>query len=371
MSRARFLPFFANHPASTVLLEACGSAHHWGRALEQLGHTVRLLPPHETRRYVRRTKTDRTDARAWLEAARNEEIHAVPIKSETQQAVASPHRIRTTWLRTRTARFNTLRGLLREFGITITVGPRHLVPRVMALIADAESPVPMSLRTPLAELCDEVTVLTCRLKDLERHLAGVAEQLPQVALLRTIPGIGLLNATALVACVGDVRRFPTGRHFASYLGLTPREHSSGGRRRLGAITSKGISISVPYSSMPGAAPSRTASHPREPRRSRCGLAPWPSAAGPISRRSRLPTGWRAWRGACGGMTARLSSRGPWPRRPSVPGSFFPRRTAASTDGTPVRPARGHAAKCVAIRAERTIGIPARDFHPGLEHQAFH
>ena len=197
MSRARFLPFFANHPASTVLLEACGSAHHWGRALEQLGHTVRLLPPHETRRYVRRTKTDRTDARAWLEAARNEEIHAVPIKSETQQAVASPHRIRTTWLRTRTARFNTLRGLLREFGITITVGPRHLVPRVMALIADAESPVPMSLRTPLAELCDEVTVLTCRLKDLERHLAGVAEQLPQVALLRTIPGIGLLNATAL------------------------------------------------------------------------------------------------------------------------------------------------------------------------------
>ena len=165
LSRGRFLPFFATQPTATVLLEACGSAHHWGRALEQLGHTVRLLPPHETRRYVRRTKTDRTDARALLEAARNEEIHAVP----------------------------------------------------------------MSLRTPLAELCDEVTVLTCRLKDLERHLAAVAEQLPQVALLRTIPGIGLLNATALVACVGDVRRFPTGRHFASYLGLTPREHSSGGR----------------------------------------------------------------------------------------------------------------------------------------------
>ena len=237
MSRARFLPFFANRPASTVLLEACGSAHHWGRALEQLGHTVRLLPPHETRRYVRRTKTDRTDARA-LEAAWNEEIHAVPIKSETQ-AVASLHRIRTTWLRTRTARFNTLRGLLREFGVTIPVGPRHVVPRVMALIADADSPVPMSLRTPLAELCDEIFILTNRLKDLERHLAAVAEQLPQVTLLRTIPGIGLLNATALEACVGDVRRFPTGRHFASYSGLTPREHSSGGRRRLGAITKQG------------------------------------------------------------------------------------------------------------------------------------
>ena len=186
---------------------------------------------------MRRTKTDRTDARA-LEAAWNEEIHAVPIKSETQ-AVASLHRIRTTWLRTRTARFNTLRGLLREFGVTIPVGPRHVVPRVMALIADADSPVPMSLRTPLAELCDEIFILTNRLKDLERHLAAVAEQLPQVTLLRTIPGIGLLNATALEACVGDVRRFPTGRHFASYSGLTPREHSSGGRRRLGAITKQG------------------------------------------------------------------------------------------------------------------------------------
>ena len=200
---------------------------------------MRLLPPHETRCYVRRNKTDRTDARALLEAARNEEIHPVPVKSETQQAVASLHRIRSAWLGTRTARLNTLRGLLREFGITIPVGPRHVVPRVLALIADAESPVPMSLRTPLAELCDELFILNNRLQELDRHLAAVGAQLPQVALLRTIPGIGLLNATALVACVGDVRRFPSGRHFASYLGLTPREHSSGGRRRLGGISKQG------------------------------------------------------------------------------------------------------------------------------------
>ena len=239
LSRSRFLPFFATRPAATVLLEACGSAHHWGRALSQLGHTVRLLPPHETRCYVRRNKTDRTDARALLEAARNEEIHPVPVKSETQQAVASLHRIRTTWVRTRTARLNTLRGLLREFGITIPVGPRHVVPRVLALVADADAPVPMSLRATLADLCDELSLLTSRLEDLERQLAAIAEQLPQVALLRTIPGIGLLNATALVACVGNVRRFPTGRHFASYLGLTPREHSSGGRRRLGGISKQG------------------------------------------------------------------------------------------------------------------------------------
>ena len=117
----RFLRFFAKRPAATVLFEACGSAHHWARTLEQLGHTVRLLPPHETRRYVRRNKTDRADAKALLEAARNEEIHPVPVKSVAQQAIASLHRVRTTWVKTRTARLNTLRGLLREFGVTIPV----------------------------------------------------------------------------------------------------------------------------------------------------------------------------------------------------------------------------------------------------------
>ena len=239
LSRSRLLRFFATQPAATVLLEACGSAHHWAREFEHLGHRVRLLPPHETRRYVRRNKTDRTDAKALLEAARNEEIHPVPVKSATQQAVASLHRIRTTWIRTRTARLNGLRGLLREFGVTIPVGARHVVPHVRALVEDADAPVPMSLRPSLAALCDEIRTLEQRIKALERQLAAVAEQLPHVAHLRTIPGIGLLNATALVACVGDVHRFPSGRHFASYLGLTPREHSSGSRRRLGAIRDHG------------------------------------------------------------------------------------------------------------------------------------
>ena len=239
LSRGRFLSFFADRPAATVLLEACGSAHHWSRALKRLGHTVRLLPPHDVRRYVRRNKTDRADAKALLEAARNEEIHAVPVKSETQQAMASLHRIRSAWLGTRTARLNALRGLLREFGVTIPVGARHVVPHVSGLIEDADAPVPVSLRPTLAALCEEIRTLEGRIRALERHLAALAEQLPHVAHLRTIPGIGILNATALVACVGDVRRFPSGRHFASYLGLTPREHSSGTRRRLGAISKQG------------------------------------------------------------------------------------------------------------------------------------
>ena len=165
--------------------------------------------------------------------------HPVPVKSPTQQAIASFHRIRSTWLRTRTARLNTLRGLLREFGVTIPVGARHVVPHVRAVLDAADGPVPTSLRPSVAALCEEVRTLEQRLHALERQLAALADQMPHVAHLRTIPGIGLLNATALVACVGDVRRFPSGRHFASYLGLTPREHSSGGRRRLGAISKQG------------------------------------------------------------------------------------------------------------------------------------
>ena len=181
LSRARFLSFFADRPTATVLLEACGSAHHWGRAIERLGHTVRLLSPHEVRRYVRRNKTDRADAKALLEAARNEDIHAVPVKSPAQQAVVSLHRIRTTWLRTRTARLNTLRGLLREFGVTISVGARHVVPQVYGVLEDAEAAVPGSLRASLAAMCEEIRALEQRLRDLDHQLAALADQSPHVA----------------------------------------------------------------------------------------------------------------------------------------------------------------------------------------------
>jgi transposase len=127
---------FAQQAPATILLEACGSSHHWARQLTQLGHVVRLLPAHDVHRYVRRNKTDRTDAKALLEAARNEEIHPVPIKTIEHQAITSLHCLRSTWLATRTARLNTVRGLLREFGIFIPVGAQHVVPRVRELLAE-------------------------------------------------------------------------------------------------------------------------------------------------------------------------------------------------------------------------------------------
>jgi transposase len=220
------------------VLEACGSAHHWARQLQPFGHTVRLLPAHDARRYVRRNKTDRADAKGLLEAHRNEEIHPVPVKTIEQQAIASLHRLRSTWLATRTARLNTVRGLLREFGIFIPVGARHVVPRVQALLVDP-SPVPVVMRPTLAETCDEIAGLEVNMRAVERQLAALAQQLPDAILLQTVPGVGLLTATALLALVGDIRRFPTGRHFASFLGLTPREDSSALRRRLGAISKQG------------------------------------------------------------------------------------------------------------------------------------
>jgi transposase len=239
LSVERLLPFFAQQPPATVVLEACGSAHHWARQLQPFGHEVRLLPAHDVARYVRRNKTDRTDAKALLEASRNAEIHAVPVKTIAVQAVASLHRLRSTWVATRTARLNTIRGLLREFGHFIPVGASKVVPHVRALLAEPTSAVPDSLRPLLERACDEIGTVETDIHAVERQLASIAGEMAAVPLLQTIPGIGVLTATALVALVGDIHRFPSGRHFASFLGLTPKEHSSALRRRLGGISKQG------------------------------------------------------------------------------------------------------------------------------------
>jgi transposase len=239
LSRSQFSRFLAEQAPATVVMEACGTGHFWGREAQARGHQVVLLPPHTVRPYVPRNKTDGADAKGLLEAVRNEEIRPVPVKSVDQHVLAAMHRMRSAWMATRTARLNTLRGLLRELGFTIPVGSRQVVPHVWALVSDAESGVPDTLRPVLAEAAREIGELERRVQEVERSLEAMASQSALVARLRTIPGVGLLTATALVAFVGDIRRFPSGRHLASYLGLTPRESSSGLRRRLGAISKRG------------------------------------------------------------------------------------------------------------------------------------
>ena len=239
LRRSEFLAFFEKLPQATVAMEACGSAHHWAREIQALGHTVELIPPHLVRPYVPRTKTDRADARAILEARRNRDIHLVPIKSVSQQVLGAMHRFRSGWIGTRTAQVNTIRGLLRELGILIPVGVEHVVPQVRLLIEDADSQVPDLLRPVLAAACDEVELLDRRIKQTERQLETTSEVTPHIATLRSIPGVGLITSTALTAFVGDVDRFKSGRRFASYLGLTPNERSSGTKRRLGGISKRG------------------------------------------------------------------------------------------------------------------------------------
>jgi transposase len=239
LSRAELPGFLASQPAAIVVMEACGSAHFWGRKCQGFGHEVKLLPPLAVRPYVQRSKTDRTDVKGMMEAERNSDIHPVPVKTESQQQLTSLHRVRSGWMETRTKRINCIRGLLREFGIIFPVGAAKLTGHVRQVIEDAESPVLMPLREALHQLIEEIAELTKRIEAIEKQLQALAAQTPAAVLLRSIPGVGLLTSTALAGFVGDVQRFPTARHFASYLGLTPKEHSSGMKRRLGHITKHG------------------------------------------------------------------------------------------------------------------------------------
>lgn len=220
-------------------MEACGSAHYWGRELQKRGHQVVLLPPHLVRPYVRGNKSDRTDAKGILEAYRNAAIQPVPVKTLSQQSLTALHRFRAGWMKERTARLNAVRGLLRELGIFIPMGAREVIPAVWAQIEDADSEIPAALRWVFAEACQEIRDIEARIKKVDHELERLAEQTPAVIWLRTIPGIGLITATALVAFIGDIRRFPSGRKLGSYLGLTPREFSSGLKRRLGRISKRG------------------------------------------------------------------------------------------------------------------------------------
>jgi transposase len=237
LSRARFRSFFLHRPPCHVLMEACGSAHHWGRELGTLGHQVSLLPASHVARYRIGNKTDRSDTRAILEAARNEKITPVPVKSLDQQAITALHRLRSGYLSSRTARINAVRGLLVEFGIPIPKGARTFLPHAhRALDHDL---IPAFLRDALLQALEEVKELEAKATGLKDQLQRLGDNIPTVQYLLTVPGIGILSATALFSTVGDIHRFRSGRSLANYLGLTPREASSGLRRRLGRISKRG------------------------------------------------------------------------------------------------------------------------------------
>lgn len=240
LTRMQFERFFANRLVKLVVMEACGSAHFWARRLGALGIEVRLLPPAHVRPYCLRNKTDAADCQALLEAARNQKIHPVRVKSPEQQSLQALHRVRSQWMATRNQRINALRGFCRECGLPVPAGAVTGLRAIHAIVGDPASEVPALLRPALAMLLEEIALLQQRVALLERELANVARHSAACQLLLSIPGVGLLTATAMVAALGtDVSHFRNGRQLAAWLGLTPREHSSGSTRRLGAITRAG------------------------------------------------------------------------------------------------------------------------------------
>lgn len=237
LSRKAFSAFIAAQPPALVLLEACGSAHFWGRTAQALGHDVRLLPAQYTKPYRRRGKTDRADTEALLEAHRCDDIKPVPVHAVEQQTVQQLHRAREQWKRTRTQRLNGLRGFLRELGFDIPIGAKTAQRHARLFIDDPAVPVP--LKSLFTRMLDEIASLETHIADVERQLKALTKHNTDVQRLQTIAGVGLLTSTALVAAVGNPQRFPSGKHLSSWLGLTSSEHSSGNRRRLGKITKQG------------------------------------------------------------------------------------------------------------------------------------
>jgi transposase len=240
LTRAQFKTWFDNRKVDRVIMEACGTAHHWGRWFTSKGIDVVLLPAAYTRAYVQRNKTDAADATALIEAYRGGQIKPVQIKSIDQQALQGLHRVRSLWMGDRTARINCLRGLCREFGIPILVGARTGLDNIARVLAEPESLVPSLARTTMKTLLDEVRMIEARIAQLERDLTQAAKESTACKLLLSIPGVGLLTATAMVAATsGHVTHFKDARHFASWFGLTPKEHSSGSSRHLGRISKRG------------------------------------------------------------------------------------------------------------------------------------
>lgn len=240
LNRQQFRRFLGSLSEGTeVVMEACSTSHYWGRQCHALGLVPRLLPTQYVRAYVRRNKTDRTDAEALLEARRCGAILAVPVKTAEQQALQSLHRVRTQWQTARTARINVIRGLLREYGLPLRAGAVTIRRVVPALLDDATHALPGLLRQTLWLLLEELGDLERRLKALDHQLGQIAEADPVARRLETVPGVGVIVATGLLASVPHIHAFRRGRHFASWLGLTPREASSGMRHWRGGISKRG------------------------------------------------------------------------------------------------------------------------------------
>jgi transposase len=236
LKRNHVIPFFLSLPPCVIGMEACGSAHHWARKLQALGHTVRLMAPQFVKPYVKTNKHDAADAEAICEAVSRPSMRLVAVKTPEQQAVLSLHRARQGFVKAKTATANQIRGLLAEFGITLPQGIAHLS---MTAERMAEEALPDSFHRLIEHLLTHYRQLDTRIIELERELHTWHQGSEASQRRAAIPGVGLLTATAVAASVGDARQFENARQMAAFLGLVPRQHASGGRSTLLAISKRG------------------------------------------------------------------------------------------------------------------------------------
>jgi transposase len=239
LKRSEMATFFANLPPCLIGMEACSSAHHWARKLTALGHEVRLMAPQFVKPYVKTNKNDRNDAEAICEAVARPTMRFVPVKTPEQQTVLALHRARAAYVKARTAQANQMRGLLGEFGIILPQGIGHLYRQVPDILADGDNALPGPMRALLRRLLAQLKALDQQVDELKGEIVTWHLHNEDSRRLEHIGGFGPLTASALVASLGNARSFKNGRQVAAWLGLVPRQDSSGGKTRLLGISKHG------------------------------------------------------------------------------------------------------------------------------------
>jgi len=227
LKRHKVLEFFANLPPCLVGMEACSSANYWARKLEALGHTPRLIAPQDVKPYVKTNKNDAADAEAICEAVARPNMRFVPIKNQEQQALLALHRARQGFVKARTAQGNQIRGFLAEYGIVIPKGISHIAEMLPSITEDADNELPYVFRELLQRLGQHFRELDRQVHELEEQILNWHNENAASRKLAEIPGVGPITASALVATIGDAKVFKNGRQLAAWLGLVPRQHSSG------------------------------------------------------------------------------------------------------------------------------------------------
>ena len=239
LRRAEVLRFFEKTPACLVGLEACGGAHYWAREITALGHDVRLIPPVYVKPFVKRGKTDAADAEAISEAVSRKTMRFVPVKSADQQAAAIVLKTRALLVNQRTQVINALRGHLSEFGIIADAGTTKVAGLISIVRDETDLRLPKAARLALMEVASQIDALRAQIEKLEQAIVATVRRDDDARRLVTIPGVGAIIAASVRALVPDPGGFKSGRHFAAWLGLTPKPHSSGGKERLGRISKMG------------------------------------------------------------------------------------------------------------------------------------